>query len=98
VNVESAAPVINTEGPEVASVQTQTVIQQLPINTRGTVGGGFYYTTLVLTPGAQRGQGSNFSLAGARGNQWGTSVDGITQNSPLFGNSIGPAQSSMEMT
>lgn len=99
VNVEATAPVINTEGAEVATVASHEVMVRLPINTRGTWGGGFYYTLLTFaTPGAERGQGSNFSFAGARGFQWGTTVDGISQRSPLFANSIGPAQSSMDMT
>jgi len=98
VNVEAAPPVINTEGAEVAAVRDFDEMVRLPINTRGNIGEGFYYTMLVFTPGAQRGQGSNFSLAGARGFQWNTSVDGITQVSPLFDNSVGPAQSNMEMT
>lgn len=98
ISVEATTPVINTEGAEVAGVRDFEQMVRLPINNRGSVGGGFYYDMLIFTPGAQRGQGSNFSFAGARGFQWGTSVDGITQTSPLFDNSVGPAQSNMEIT
>ncbi|MGH9657224.1 MAG: carboxypeptidase-like regulatory domain-containing protein, partial [Bryobacteraceae bacterium] len=97
VNVEASAPVINTEGADVAAVRDYKVMVRLPLNTRGQFD-GFYYSMLVLTPGATRGQGSNFSFAGARGFQWNTTVDGTSQRSPLFANSIGPAQSNMEMT
>lgn len=97
VSVEASAPVINTEGADVASVRSHQVMVRLPLNVRGQFD-GFYYSMLVLTPGATRGQGSNFSFAGARGFQWNTTVDGTSQRSPLFANSIGPAQSNMEMT
>jgi hypothetical protein len=97
VNVEAATPVINTESADVAAVRDNLVMERLPINVRGQFN-GYYYDMIVLTPGAIRGQGSNFSFAGARGFQWGATVDGTSQRSPLFANSIGPAQSNMEMT
>ncbi len=97
VNVEATSPVLNTESADVAAVRSQQVMVRLPLNVRGQFD-GFYYSMLVLTPGATRGQGSNFSFAGARGFQWHTTVDGTSQRSPLFANSIGPAQSNMEMT
>jgi Carboxypeptidase regulatory-like domain len=97
INVEATAPVINTESADVAAVRNQQVMLRLPLNVRGQFD-GFYYSMLVTTPGAIRGQGSNFSFAGARGFQWNTTVDGTSQRSPLFANSIGPAQSNMEMT
>ncbi|MGH8245907.1 MAG: carboxypeptidase-like regulatory domain-containing protein, partial [Gammaproteobacteria bacterium] len=97
INVEAVAPVVNTESADVAAVRSQQVMVRLPLNVRGQFD-GFYYSMLVLTPGATRGQGSNFSFAGARGFQWHTTVDGTSQRSPLFANSIGPAQSNMEMT
>jgi hypothetical protein len=97
INVEAASPVISTESADVAAVRSHQVMVRLPLNVRGQFD-GFYYSMLVLTPGAIRGQGSNFSFAGARGFQWHTTVDGTSQRSPLFANSIGPAQSNMEMT
>ena len=97
INVEAATPVISTESADVAAIRSQQVMVRLPLNVRGQFD-GFYYSMLVLTPGAVRGQGSNFSFAGARGFQWHTTVDGTSQRSPLFANSIGPAQSNMEMT
>jgi len=66
VNVEATAPVINTEGAEVAMVRSNQIIERMPMNVRGQFN-GFYYDVLTFTPGATQGQGSNFSLAGARG-------------------------------
>ena len=97
INVEASTPVISTESADIAAIRSQQVMVRLPLNVRGQFD-GFYYSMLVLTPGATRGQGSNFSFAGARGFQWHTTVDGTSQRSPLFANSIGPAQSNMEMT
>ena len=97
INVEAAAPVVNTESGDVAAIRSQHVMVRLPLNVRGQFD-GYYYSMLVTSPGAIRGQGSNFSFAGARGFQWHTTVDGTSQRSPLFANSIGPAQSNMEMT
>jgi len=61
INVEAAAPVTNTESADVAAIRSQQVITRLPLNVRGQFN-GFYYDLIVLTPGATRGQGSNFSL------------------------------------
>lgn len=98
VEVEGSAPVINTEGPDIGSVKDASTIVRMPMNSRGTMGSGFYGNLAIMTPGAQTGQGSNYSFAGTRGSQWGMTVDGITQGSALFGNAILPAQSNMEMT
>jgi len=98
VQVEGSAPIINTEGPDIGSVQSHDEIVRMPLNSRGNMNQGFYSDVAVRTPGAQQGQGSNYSFAGTRGGQWGMTVDGITQGSPLFGNAILPAQSNMEIT
>ncbi len=76
VTVEASAPLINTEGAEVANVRSAKIILEAPVNYRGDSTSGYYASMLHLTPGAQRAQGSNFSLAGARGRQYGTTVDG----------------------
>jgi hypothetical protein len=59
---------------------------------------GYFYSMLQLTPGAQQGTGSAFSLGGTRGSQTQFTIDGTSTNSPAFGNAIGPAQTSMEST
>jgi hypothetical protein len=97
VEVQGQAAPINTEGVDVSAIRSQDVTVRLPLNARGQFN-GFYYDLLVFTPGAVRGQGSNFSFAGSRGFQWGATVDGTSQRSPLFANSIGPASSNMEAT
>ncbi len=94
VNVEAAAAPINTESADVAAIRGNDVMVKLPINNRNS----FYFTMLVLTPGAIRGQGSNVSLGGARGFQWHATVDGTSIRSPLFANAVGPSESGMEMT
>lgn len=94
VNVEATTTAINTESADLAAVRNQDVFVKLPLNNRNS----FYFTMLVLTPGAVRGQGSNVSLGGARGFQWHSTVDGTSTRSPLFANAVGPAESGMEMT
>ncbi len=94
VTVEASAAPINTESADVAAIRGNDVMVKLPINNRNS----FYFTVLVLTPGAIRGQGSNVSLGGARGFQWHSTVDGTSTRSPLFANAVGPAESGMEMT
>jgi hypothetical protein len=70
-----------------------------PLNIRSTVSGtgdSGLYKYVFLTPTGGQGGGSRFSLGGARGSQNYFNVDGISSNSPAFGNSIGPAEPSFE--
>lgn len=97
VTVTGGAPLVESEASNVAGIRTNEVMQRMPLNVRGNFN-GYFYTMLQLTPGAQQGSGSAFSMAGTRGNQNQFTLDGTTTNSPMFGNSIGPAQSSMEST
>ena len=94
VEVQASAAPINTESADIAAVRSNQVMYKLPLNNRNS----FYFSMLVLTPGAIRGQGSNVSLGGARGFQWHSTVDGASTRSPLFANAVGPAESGMEMT
>ena len=94
IEVEATTAPINTESAEIAAIRGNNVMVKLPLNNRNS----FYFTMLVLTPGAIRGQGSNISLGGARGFQWHSTVDGASTRSPLFANAVGPAESGMEMT
>ena len=91
------APLVESEASNVAGIRTNQVMERMPLNTRGSFN-GYFYTMLQLTPGAQQGSGSAFSMGGTRGNQNQFTLDGTTTNSPMFGNAIGPAQSSMEST
>ena len=49
VTVEASAPVINTEGAEVANVRTNRMMLQSPVNYRGDSASGFYSVVIVLT-------------------------------------------------
>ena len=63
--VEASAPLINTESADVSSIRTNQQIETGAVNYRAGPVQGFVYFTMVLAPGAQRAQGSNFSFAGA---------------------------------
>jgi hypothetical protein len=95
VVVEAHSPTIETETSQLSAIRTHREIQALPMNLRGSWD-SFLYDFLALIPTAQWGQGSAFSIGGTRGMQNNFTVDGSTTNSPLFGNSIGPANPSME--
>lgn len=99
VTVQSAAPVIETDVPSIADVRSLRDLKDLPLNIRSTVSGtgdSGLYRYVFLTPTGYQGGGSRFSLGGGRGSQNYFNVDGISSNSPAFGNSIGPAEPSFE--
>lgn len=95
VTVTGGAPLVESETSNIAGVRTGLVMVRMPINVRGSFN-GFFYDMLQLTPGAQQGTGSAYSLGGTRGNQTQFTLDGTSTNSAMFGNAIGPAQASME--
>jgi hypothetical protein len=99
VTVQGAAPVIETDSASIAAVKTLKDLADLPLNIRSTVSGtgdSGLYRYVFITPTGGQGGGSRFSLGGARGSQNYFNVDGISSNSPAFGNSIGPAEPSFE--
>jgi Carboxypeptidase regulatory-like domain len=99
VTVQSTAPVIDTDSASIAAMKTSKDLNDLPLNIRSTVSGtgdSGLYRYVFLTPTGGQGGGSRFSLGGARGSQNYFNVDGISSNSPAFGNSIGPAEPSFE--
>ncbi len=99
VTVQGSAPVIETDTASISSVRTSKDLNDLPLNIRSTVSGtgdSGLYRYVFLTPTGGQGGGSRFSLGGARGSQNYFNVDGISSNSPAFGNSIGPAEPSFE--
>ena len=99
MTIQGTAPVIETETSSIAAVRTSKDLNDLPLNIRSTVSGtgdSGLYRYVFLTPTGGQGGGSRFSLGGARGTQNYFNVDGITSNSPAFGNSIGPAEPSFE--
>jgi hypothetical protein len=99
VTIQGAAPVIETDSASLAAVRTSRDLNDLPLNIRSTVSGtgdSGLYRYVFLTPTGGQGGGSRFNLGGARGSQNYFNVDGISSNSPAFGNSIGPAEPSFE--
>jgi hypothetical protein len=97
VTVTGGAPLVESESSNLAGIRSNDVMVRMPINVRGSFN-GFFYDMLQLTPGAQKGTGSAYSLGGTRASQTQFTLDGTTTNSPMFGNAIGPAQTSMEST
>jgi hypothetical protein len=96
VTVEAGAPLINTESAVISDVKTQQQYLQAPMNLRGNWD-SFLYPFMSLVPGAQPTVNSySISFAGSRYTMNNFTVDGITTNSPLFGNQIGPANPSMD--
>jgi hypothetical protein len=99
VTVQSTAPVIDTDSASIAAMKTSKDLNDLPLNIRSTVSGtgdSGLYRYVFMTPTGGQGGGSRFSLGGGRGSQNYFNVDGISSNSPAFGNSIGPAEPSFE--
>jgi hypothetical protein len=96
VTVAAGAPVIETEYATVAQVRTFQQLRALPVNIRG--GAPLYFWTW-LTPTAYQGSGSSRAFGGGRRSMTYFNVDGISANSPGFGNQIGdlqPAQEAMQ--
>ena len=81
VQVEAHAPVVNTEGADVAAFRSTELLDKLPNTFRGT---GAVYTYMATFSNATKD-----SLAGARGGQWNEQIDGT-------GMKIGVGQSSIE--
>ncbi len=99
ITVQGTVPVIETDSSSIADVKTLRDLRDLPLNIRSTVSGtgdSGLYRYVFLTPTGYQGGGSRFSLGGGRGSQNYFNVDGISSNSPAFGNSIGPANPSFE--
>ncbi|MCZ2075002.1 MAG: TonB-dependent receptor [Bryobacterales bacterium] len=88
------APLVESETSSISGVRAGEVVQKLPYNYRGSWD-GVVYQFVELIPGAQR-DGGVFSLGGTRGRQYQVTLDGTSVNSPLFGNSIGPASTTID--
>ena len=81
----------------ISDVKTQQQYLQAPMNTRSSGWDSFLYSFMSLVPGAQPTTSYyTISFAGTRESQTNFTVDGITTNSVLFGNIVGPANPSME--
>ena len=97
VTVEAGgAPLISTETAVISDIKTQQQYLQAPMNVRGNWD-SFLYIFMSLVPGAQPTLNSfSISFAGTRYTMNNFTVDGITTNSTLYGNQVGPANPSMD--
>jgi hypothetical protein len=96
VTVEAGAPLISTETATVTDVKTQEQYLKAPMNVRGNWD-SFLFNFMSLVPGVQpMGTGFSISFAGSRYTANNFTVDGITTNSVLYGNIVGPANPSMD--
>jgi hypothetical protein len=95
VTVTADNPVVNLEMPSIASTVTSEALNDTSSNLLGTSdatgdSGLLFYTTL-LPGGAQAGTLFDWSMYGSRGSEAFYNVDGISSNSVLYGNMVGPS-------
>jgi hypothetical protein len=95
VTVTAEAPVLNLEMPSIASTVTAEALNDTSSNLLGTSdatgdSGLLFYTTL-LPGGSQAGTLFDWSMYGSRGSEAFYNVDGISSNSALYGNMVGPS-------
>ncbi len=95
VVVTAGAPVIQTDMPSIASTvssETLTNTSSNLLSTSDATGdsGLLFYTTL-LPGGSQAGTSYDWSMYGSRGSEAYYNVDGISSNSALYGNMVGPS-------
>jgi hypothetical protein len=96
VTVAAGAPLIATETATVSDVKTQDQYLKSPMNVRGNWD-SFIFNFMSLVPGVQpMGTGFSIAFAGSRYTANNFTVDGITTNSTLYGNIVGPANPSMD--
>ncbi|MGH8248355.1 MAG: carboxypeptidase-like regulatory domain-containing protein, partial [Gammaproteobacteria bacterium] len=89
VTVTTAAPVVETETPIIAQVRSKREILELPLNLISiATGSALTYELTRLTPTSFQGGGSRRAMGGGRGSSSSFNVDGISANSPAFGNQI----------
>lgn len=95
VTVTSDSSVLNLEMPSISSTVTAQTLNNSSSNLLGTSdstgdSGLLFYTTL-LPGGTQAGTLFDWSMYGSRGNEAYYNVDGISSNSALYGNMVGPS-------
>jgi hypothetical protein len=95
VTVTSENPVLNLEMPSISSTVTAEALKDTSSNLLGTSdatgdSGLLFYTTL-LPGGSQAGTLFDWSMYGSRGSEAFYNVDGISSNSALYGNMVGPS-------
>ncbi len=95
VTVTAQEPVIDLDMPSISSTVTSEALNDTSSNLLGTSdstgdSGLLFYTTL-LPGGSQAGTLFDWSMYGSRGSEAYYNVDGISSNSVLYGNMVGPS-------
>jgi Carboxypeptidase regulatory-like domain len=94
VTVTAGAPVIQTDMPSITSTVSSNDLTNTSSNLLSTSdatgdSGVMFYTSL-LPGGFQQGTGYNWSMYGSRGAEAYYNVDGMSANSAIYGNMVGP--------
>jgi hypothetical protein len=100
VVVNGGAPVIETETPTITSTLTARELNDTATNLRSTAdatGDSGIFNFINLVPTGYQTSGARFSMGGARGSEDNFNIDGISGNSPAYGNYVGDLQPSFEM-
>jgi hypothetical protein len=100
VVVTAGAPVIQTDMPSISNTVTAGNLQDSSSNLLSTAdatgdSGILFYTTLL--PGGYKNAGYAWSLYGSRSGEAYYNVDGISGNSVIYGNMVGPAEPPFDM-
>lgn len=95
VQVTEGAPVIETEMPSISSTVSAMTLANTSSNllstSDATGDSGLLFYTELLPGGSKTGDSFNWSVYGSRGAEAYYSVDGISSNSVLYGNMVGPS-------
>ena len=95
VTVTAGESVIETEMPSISSTvsaQTLTNSSSNLLSTSDSTGdSGLLFYTSLLPGGSQAGSSFDWSMYGSRGSESYYNVDGISSNSALYGNMVGPS-------
>lgn len=97
--VVTGSPVIESEIPTISSTVTSQLIHDNAANALSTVsatGDSGIFAFLYLVPTGYQSSGARFSLGGSRGSEANFNVDGISSNSPAWGNFLGNVEPSLE--
>lgn len=100
VLVSGAAPIINTDTPTISTTIDSKQLTDTATNLRSTAsatGDSGIFGLINLVPTGYQSSGARFSMGGARGSEDNFNVDGISSNSPAYGNYIGDLQPSFAM-
>ena len=100
VIVTGSAPVIQTENQTLTSTITSKTLTDSATNLRSTedaTGDSGLFSYINLLPTGYQSSGARYSLAGSRGSEFNYNVDGISVNSPAFGNYAGNLMPSFEI-